>query len=77
MADPQIIARGLIGELDHPATGRLKQIAPTVKLSATPGEMHAPPPELGEHTRAILSELGYPPTLIEQWAQAGVITASA
>lgn len=76
MDDPQVIHRGLIGELDHPTAGRLKQIAPTVQLSATPGAMQAPPPELGEHTRAILSELGYTAALIEQWAQAGVITAA-
>lgn len=75
IADPQITARGLIGEIDHPTAGRLKQIAPTVQLSATPGRMHAPPPALGEHTRAILTELGYPATMIEQWAQEGVITA--
>lgn len=72
--DPQIVARGLIGELDHPTAGRLKQLAPTVQLSATPGRMQTPPPELGEHTRPILIELGYTDALIAQWAQASVIT---
>jgi crotonobetainyl-CoA:carnitine CoA-transferase CaiB-like acyl-CoA transferase len=74
--DPQIVARGLIGEIDHPTAGRLKQIAPTVKLSATPGQMRTPPPQLGEHTHAILTELGYSPALIAQWAQDGVISVN-
>jgi crotonobetainyl-CoA:carnitine CoA-transferase CaiB-like acyl-CoA transferase len=71
--DPQVRHRGLIAEIDHPAAGRLKQIAPTVKLSGTPGAMQLPPPGLGEHTSAILQELGYSDEMMEELARDGVI----
>jgi crotonobetainyl-CoA:carnitine CoA-transferase CaiB-like acyl-CoA transferase len=71
--DPQVRRRGLIGEIEHPTEGKIKQIGPTVKLSATPGEIHSPPPALGEHTRDVLSKLGYDEARIEDLATAGVI----
>jgi crotonobetainyl-CoA:carnitine CoA-transferase CaiB-like acyl-CoA transferase len=71
--DPQVKHRGLIAEIDHPTEGKLKQIAPTLKLSATPGRMRLPPPGLGEHTEEILKEIGYPDELIGQLAREGTI----
>jgi crotonobetainyl-CoA:carnitine CoA-transferase CaiB-like acyl-CoA transferase len=75
--DPQVRHRGLIAEIEYPGEGqtgkKLKQIAPTVKLSATPGEMRLPPPRLGEHTRQILKQLDYSKEAIEQLAREGVI----
>ena len=73
LADPQVRHRGLIAELEHPTEGALKQIAPTVKLSATPGEMKLPPPRLGEHTRSVLAAVGYSDEEIAQLAHEGVI----
>jgi len=72
--DPQIKHRGLIAEIEHPTEGRLKQIAPTVKLSATPGEMRLPPPRLGEHTREVLKGVNYTDETIESLAREGVIS---
>jgi crotonobetainyl-CoA:carnitine CoA-transferase CaiB-like acyl-CoA transferase len=72
--DPQIKHRGLIAEVEHPTEGRLKQIAPTVKLSATPGEIWLPPPRLGEHTREILKNLDYADEMIESLAREGAIS---
>ena len=72
--DPQIKHRGLIAEVEHPTEGRLKQIAPTVKLSATPGEIRLPPPRLGEHTRDILKSLDYADEVIESLAREGAIS---
>jgi crotonobetainyl-CoA:carnitine CoA-transferase CaiB-like acyl-CoA transferase len=71
--DPQVRHRGLIAEIEHPTEGRLKQIAPTVKLSATPGEMQLPPPLLGEHTHEVLREIGYADEAIEQLLRDGAI----
>src|SRR5262245_394266 len=71
--DPQVRHRGLIGEIEHPVEGRLKQIAPTVKLSTTPGDMRTPPPHLGEHTREILASLGYTVEKIDSLARDEVI----
>jgi len=58
LADPQALARGMILEIEHPAIGAVKSIANPVKLSGTPVVYRLPPPRLGEHTEAILAELG-------------------
>jgi crotonobetainyl-CoA:carnitine CoA-transferase CaiB-like acyl-CoA transferase len=53
-------ARGMVVELDQPGAavpGRQRGVP--VKLSRTPGGVHAPAPALGEHTREVLEALGY------------------
>jgi len=49
--------RGAVVEIEHPAIGAAKSIANPVKLSGTP-VVYRLPPRLGEHTEAILAELG-------------------
>lgn len=71
--DPQIKARGMIAEIEHPTEGTLKQIMPTVSLSETPGTMELPPPQLGEHTHEILQGLGYSEEAITELAAASAI----
>lgn len=76
IADPQIQHRGLIAEIETASGDSIKkigQIAPVIKLSATPGAMQSPPPQLGQHTRDVLAELGYPETEIEQLKKENVI----
>jgi crotonobetainyl-CoA:carnitine CoA-transferase CaiB-like acyl-CoA transferase len=54
----QAVARGLIVELEHPLLEQVRSIANPMRMSATPATYRLPPPLLGEHTAAILSELG-------------------
>src|SRR4029077_8574370 len=58
LADPQVAARDMIVPLDHVAAGRIRVLGSPLKLSETPAAIRRPPPTLGEHTEAILKELG-------------------
>jgi crotonobetainyl-CoA:carnitine CoA-transferase CaiB-like acyl-CoA transferase len=59
-ADPHVIAREMVIEMDHPATGSkpMKLIANPIKLSVTPPTYRKPPPLLGQHTDEVLQEAG-------------------
>ena len=63
--DPQILARGMIGETDHPTLGRLRTLGSPVKMSGTPTDATRRAPLLGEHTRDVLIESGYSNTEID------------
>ncbi len=56
-ADPQVKARGLRVELDHPLAGMVPTVRNPIRYSKTAIEHRAPPPLLGEHTDAVLSEI--------------------
>ena len=58
--DPHVQAMHFFQPVDFPGLPRPAPLARApVKLSATPGSIEARPPLLGEHTDAILTELGY------------------
>jgi formyl-CoA transferase len=53
LADPQLAARGLIASMRHPTAGAVRMVDSPIRLSNA--RRHAPPPVLGEHTEAILT----------------------
>lgn len=59
--DPQILARDMVVETEHPVTGKFRTMGVTVKLSDTPGSIRRPAPRLGEHTREVLDEIAARP----------------
>lgn len=53
----QVAASQMVLRMDHPA-GEVTTLANPVKLSGTPASVRRRPPQLGEHTREVLAELG-------------------
>jgi crotonobetainyl-CoA:carnitine CoA-transferase CaiB-like acyl-CoA transferase len=71
---PQVQARGMIVESEHPVAGKVKVVGVPVKLSETPGSVRDPAPLLGQHTDAVLREyLGMSEADIAALRQAGAI----
>jgi crotonobetainyl-CoA:carnitine CoA-transferase CaiB-like acyl-CoA transferase len=73
LADPQLAAREMVAEVAHATIGATRVINSPVKLSATPPSVRTAPPTLGQHTTAVLFELGYDTTQVEALKSAGVV----
>ena len=56
LTDPQILARDMVVETEHPETGKFRTLGVNVKLSDTPGAVHRAAPRLGEHNEQVLAE---------------------
>ena len=72
-ADPQVIARKMVIEVEDPTLGKIKQVGILPKLSETPGTVRSLAPLHGEHTDEILSEIGITPKETDKLRQDGVI----
>ncbi|WEI18410.1 CaiB/BaiF CoA-transferase family protein [Acinetobacter proteolyticus] len=55
--EPQVIARNMLVDMQHPQRETLTVIGSPIKLSRTPVEYKTAPPLLGEHTDMILSRI--------------------
>ena len=64
LGDPQLRSRGMVQEVEHAVAGAIRVLGVPIKLSATPGSVRTAPPALGQHTEAILLELGFSLTQI-------------
>jgi crotonobetainyl-CoA:carnitine CoA-transferase CaiB-like acyl-CoA transferase len=71
--DAQASAIGMMTTVEHPSLGgRYWRYAPVLQFSDTPS-VALPFCELGEHTRALLSELGYDDSEVERLVADGVV----
>ncbi|MCM3239343.1 CoA transferase [Heyndrickxia oleronia] len=57
--DPQVRAREMMIETEHPQAGDIKLVGSPLKLSKTPIKIKYPPPLVGEHNDEIFKDLGY------------------
>jgi crotonobetainyl-CoA:carnitine CoA-transferase CaiB-like acyl-CoA transferase len=73
MADPHVVARDILIDLPDAEMGRLPMHNVIPRLSATPGRLRRPAPQLGEHTAEILGSLGLDCAEIEGLARDGVV----
>ena len=69
---PQVMQNNLAVDVRHRDLGNVRLAGPVASFSDTPlqaGDL----PALGQHTHAVLTELGYPPEAIAQWRADGVV----
>jgi crotonobetainyl-CoA:carnitine CoA-transferase CaiB-like acyl-CoA transferase len=73
LADPQVAAREMVVEVDHPKAGRTKALGHPIKFSETPGAIERAAPLLGQHTREVLGGLGYSAAEIDKLYAQGAV----
>jgi crotonobetainyl-CoA:carnitine CoA-transferase CaiB-like acyl-CoA transferase len=71
--DPQVIAMGMMSDLEHEVTGPQQVVGPIVQMSVTPTEARLPAPKLGSHSESILLEAGFTESEISQFRDQKVI----
>lgn len=73
IAEPQIIHREMVRQIDDPVSGRTNILANPIRLSETPVNTYNAPPLLGEHVRDVLNALGYSDEAIQDFKSRGVV----
>jgi CoA:oxalate CoA-transferase len=75
LAHPQVAERGMVASFDDvPGVGRdIRVLRTGIKIDGRAPSVTAPPPTLGQHTQAILRELGYTGAQIDALAREGAI----
>lgn len=71
--DPQVRAREMVIEVEHPIAGRIQALGCPIKFSNGNGVTQQGAPLLGEHTAEVLREIGYADSDIESLAERGVV----
>jgi len=73
-ADPHVQARGMRIEMSHPVAGEIPLVGSPIRLSDTPVQYRTAPPQLGQDTRQVLSEvLGLSQEAIDGLEKQGVL----
>ena len=75
LADPQIQARGMIVEQDHPVLGRIRMPNLPFRFSDCDTAPTSTAPLLGQHNRSIAADLGYAPADVDAMVRDGVLYA--
>jgi len=71
--DPQIRAREMVVDVDHPTLGHIRALGSPLKMSATPPDVRRRAPLLGEHTDEVLREAGVSAAEVAALREAGAI----
>lgn len=77
VADRQMQANGVFVEIDDPVLGRVRTVDTPLQIEGHPKVTRMPAPRLGEHTAAILAELGLAEQEIQSLTQRGVVADHA
>jgi crotonobetainyl-CoA:carnitine CoA-transferase CaiB-like acyl-CoA transferase len=73
LSHPHTVATGIVMDYEHPAAGPAKAIAQPFVLNEQPRTPGLPPPTRGQHTDAILRELGIATDEIQRLRAANVV----
>jgi crotonobetainyl-CoA:carnitine CoA-transferase CaiB-like acyl-CoA transferase len=73
LAHPQVLARDMVIELEHPKAGRTRALGMPIKLSESPARVGRAAPTYGQHTREVLAESGFAAEEIDALMAEGVI----
>jgi crotonobetainyl-CoA:carnitine CoA-transferase CaiB-like acyl-CoA transferase len=73
-ADPQVVAREMAVDVEHPVLGRLRTLGTPIKMSATPLNVRRRAPLLGEHTVEVLRAAGLGDDEIAKLRDVGAIS---
>ncbi len=72
-SDPQVRHQGIATKVMHHALGEIELVGQPVHMSRTPWAMRTAAPEAGEHTGAILAQIGYTEPEIASMRERGVV----
>ncbi len=71
--DPQIKARNMVVEMDHPKLGKIQNVASPIKYSRTPLKIRSFAPKIGQNTKEVLRSLGYSDDKIRDLKKKGIM----
>lgn len=69
----QVVARGLIEEFEQPTVGRVRQPKPAARFEINEAVIGGPAPRVGEHSHAVLRDLGYADAAIDSMVAAKAV----
>lgn len=75
LEDPHVKERGVLHQWQHPQLGPMIQVKTPIAVDGQMPEIKTPAPEVGQDSRQILAELGYPKQEIEEMLSSGVASA--
>jgi len=71
--DPQVVANGLVTEVEHVQEGKVKMVGPLAHFRGTIPTSPKASPALGQHAAEILEDLGFTRQEVDGWRDDGVI----
>ena len=73
--DPQIEAMGALLKYEDPGAGSIRTPRPPAQFNETPSNIRRAAPRLGEHSREVLAEIGYPEEEIQTFINQKIVTS--
>ncbi|CAG9179179.1 Acetyl-CoA:oxalate CoA-transferase [Cupriavidus laharis] len=77
LAHPQLAARGLVVESEHPRLGKVRNMGLPIRFQGENRTAHRAPPLLGEHTEEVLRQVGYDADAIAALKARGVVATAS